>query len=157
MLKCFTFVCCLDGLLKINLSLSRFFIKVNQMNQSIDFVPVIIKSLSGKTANGDVQIKSWSQSERVANAMKVFGLFFGLAIAFVFVPIVHFVMVPTLLILAPILALRSYRRISNVEGGSGTCPECSERLPIEGGKPDWPLKDLCSKCHNGLLIFLRDN
>jgi hypothetical protein len=56
-----------------------------------------------KKSKGKLRIQHWDQQERIARAFKWFGLFFGLAIVCIFIPLLHFILVPSFLIATPIV------------------------------------------------------
>jgi len=54
------------------------------------------------------------------------GLLWGLGLAAVFIPVVHLVLVPGLLLAGPVGAVLVYRRQSRFEPFSSTCPVCGQ-------------------------------
>jgi hypothetical protein len=80
------------------------------------------------------------------------GLFWGLAVVSVLLPVVHFVLVPALLIAGPITALARYRRASGVLGGEGVCPECDALLTVESAADEWPFSEVCETCGAAVRI-----
>lgn len=114
--------------------------------------PVKITGNSGNTSQGEIYIQKWNQGERMRRALMWGAIFWAIAIFCVLIPILHFVLVPTFLILGPIMGYRAYKQESVVLGGIGTCPRCHKELPIEKAKADWPISDLCTSCHNSVKI-----
>ncbi|MBN8550439.1 MAG: hypothetical protein J0M12_14085 [Deltaproteobacteria bacterium] len=105
-----------------------------------------------KESSGTVHIKHWTPQERLLRALKTFAIWFFIALLSVFIPILHFVLVPLALLLAFIFSFMAYGQSSVVLGGSGSCPFCSARLDIVR-KPDrWPLDDICSSCSRHVRI-----
>ncbi len=117
---------------------------------------VRIESLAGAVSHGQVYILEWNRSERLAIAVRTWVLFWLAAIGFIFIPFIHFFLVPLCLVLGPILSFHYYRRSEMCNGGTGACPQCHEEFKIEKGATKWPLSDICEKCHCGVKIFLSE-
>lgn len=118
---------------------------------------VKIQIASMQDTLGEVRIQYWNQRTRLLRASKGFGLALLLAIGAVFIPILHFVLVPLLLLSIPIVAIYFYRQESVVLGGTGQCPKCLQSFTIVRSPNRWPLEDLCECCHEVLKIHLLDH
>jgi hypothetical protein len=101
-----------------------------------------------------LEMIEWSDAERKARALKWGGMCFGAGVVCVIFPLVHFVLVPGLILASPFLALQFYKQESWVKGGEGPCPNCGKTLKIGAGKPKFPLRDLCTECRNEVRIEL---
>lgn len=62
--------------------------------------------------------------ERTSRAVRALATCWGLAVLAVFLPVLHFVLVPSLLVAGPVVALSRLRERCTVRGASGTCPAC---------------------------------
>ncbi len=97
----------------------------------------------------------WTQAQRVQRALKALGLAWGAAIAAVFLPLLHFVLVPALLIAGPVAALVRYREQRSLRGFEGACPACGAALEERRAMP---LRDevaiRCDACGRGLTLRL---
>jgi hypothetical protein len=107
--------------------------------------PVALVAQAGRSI-GQVRIERWDPSARTLRAVTRLGILWGLAVLSVLLPVVHFVLVPALLITGPISALARYRQRSGVLGGEGTCPACSAPLEIAAGADEWPIDEVCKSC-----------
>lgn len=114
-------------------------------------IPVIIKSSHGSKP-GVVKVQRLNQEQRTKRAFKALGISFGLSIASIIVPILHFILVPGFFIAGPIFAYFLYKQKDMVMGGSGTCPGCSKPFSIARGAEVWPLEDVCGLCHEHVTI-----
>lgn len=112
----------------------------------------VVIDANGKTSSGKIRIQYYNREQRIARALKVWGICWGAALVAVFFPIVHFVLVPVLFLTGLIAPIFIYTRESKVLGGEGLCPECRSPLPLEGGSNEWPLSDLCSACRTNVVI-----
>src|SRR5690606_38859356 len=72
------------------------------------------------------------------------------AVIAVLVPLLHWVLVPTLALLGPILALRTFARDRSVCGGSGLCPSCGDALRFGGASRPESFTHACPTCHQSL-------
>lgn len=119
-------------------------------------VAVKIVSSDEKVAHGLVYIQEWTHPQRVKRSIQWGLIFLGIALFCVFIPILHFVLVPLFLLVAPVAAYSTYTREKVVLGGTGHCPKCLEVLPIEKSSVDWPIRDLCTRCQTAVQIFPAD-
>lgn len=91
--------------------------------------------------------------KRVARALKALGTCWGLAIVSVFLPVLHFLLVPGFLIAGPYLALQRLAEKATLFGASGTCPACGHEL---GFKVREPLRDRtslrCTACSREIWL-----
>lgn len=72
----------------------------------------------------------------------------------VLIPILHFFLVPALLIAGPALAYYAYYQERRLAGGEAICPDCSATLKIEKGSAKWPCDEMCTSCRTMLKIDL---
>lgn len=105
-----------------------------------------------KSSSGLVQVKTWSDKERLLNAVKALALWWFLAVLTIFIPIAHFVLVPGCLLLGPIVAAIKYSQRGLVLGGESTCPICGAVFKIASSRERWPLDDVCEGCHRHVRI-----
>ena len=102
-----------------------------------------------------VDVTTASPGQRFARAARSAAVLWAFAVGFVFVPGLHFVLVPTFLILGLIAGLRQLRATEVVAGVHGTCPRCGREQDFTAGNrlaPTWPLD--CPLCHNTLTLTL---
>lgn len=103
-------------------------------------------------SDGEVAVRRWSGMDRTRRAIVALAGFWALAIVSIFIPALHFVLVPAFLLIGPIAAVLLARQKSTVLGGRGVCPACSEPFFIEGGTESWPLQDVCESCRAAVTI-----
>ncbi|MCO6430591.1 MAG: hypothetical protein J5J00_06990 [Deltaproteobacteria bacterium] len=114
---------------------------------------ILVKIYCGqRVAAGEAYLRNWTSPQRKKRAVMMLAKVWGLAVLFVFVPIVHFFAVPILVLLGPILAYASYSQSTVVLGGKGECPSCGEIFEIAKAADRWPLQDICDHCHEHLRI-----
>ena len=102
-----------------------------------------------------VDVTTASPGQRFARAARSAAVLWAFAVGFVFVPGLHFVLVPTFLILGLVAGLRQLRATEVVAGVHGTCPRCGREQDFTAGNrltPIWTLD--CPVCHNTLTLTL---
>lgn len=112
----------------------------------------IAENRNDRSLEGVIQVQSWDKKERILRALKFGGLCWAAALVAVFIPLLHFILVPGFLLGGPILAYLIAGQESRVLGGEGTCPFCLAPLIIAPAALRFPLSDICNKCHNSLNI-----
>jgi hypothetical protein len=91
--------------------------------------------------------------QRAARVLGGLGMFWGLALASVFVPVAHFVLVPTFVVAGIVMAVkraREDRRLVSITGPCARCGAAQEFRP--GGRfVDGRTFD-CPKCHGNVTL-----
>lgn len=115
---------------------------------------VVLRHQSGAETRGVVRIEILEKRERLLRALRLAGLCWLLAIGAVFMPIVHFILVPLLLLAGPIIFFVQWPKTHLLLGGEGICPMCNMKLLIQKGAYRWPQEELCSGCRRNLDVNL---
>lgn len=105
-----------------------------------------------KSSLGIARVETWEQPERLQRALKIGGILFGLAVLSVFLPGLHWILVPSLLLATPIVAWKTYSQESVVMGGGGPCPKCGAEFQLARAKNVFPMNDLCTKCSSNVRV-----
>lgn len=90
--------------------------------------------------------------QRMQLALKKFGIFFGLGIISVFIPVLHFFLVPLFLLLSIVVSIKTYGKefhlvLKKPEG----CLECSKPLK-EDVALDEAMRVKCPHCSANYLL-----
>lgn len=102
-----------------------------------------------------VTVTRQSPGHRVARALKGAAVFWAVAAGCVFLPVLHFVLVPAFLIVGIVAGLRNLRDEEIVSRVHGACPRCGLKQDFAAGNrltPTWTLD--CPACHNSLTLTL---
>ncbi|MBK9293937.1 MAG: hypothetical protein IPM57_05755 [Oligoflexia bacterium] len=110
------------------------------------------EGLTNKT-DGVLNIQLLSQKERLVRALKFGGMCWGAAIFSVFLPILHFFLVPGLLLAGPVVVFIVYKQTKLILSGSGECSSCKESLNIQKSFYRFPLSIVCNKCNNSITCM----
>lgn len=76
----------------------------------------------------------------------------GAAIVAVFIPFLHFFLVPGFLLAGPVVVFVLMGQESVILGGEGTCPHCKADLPIARASHRFPFSDLCTSCQCSVTV-----
>lgn len=104
-------------------------------------------NVSGKdpVATHAVEVRVLGAGARAKRAVGRLLLCWGAALPTVLIPLLHFVLPPTLLIAGVVLGVRAFGQ--RVEGGAGQlpCPKCAAAVSTQG-EFGWPLGLYCASC-----------
>lgn len=84
--------------------------------------------------------------DRVRRAVRSWLGLWGLALAAVFVPLLHFVLVPGLLVLGVVMGLLRLRERGTIVSARGNCPACGAEQTVAVGAP--LLADVAFRCES---------
>lgn len=87
-----------------------------------------IESLTGSSLQFDQDIYTLSLKERSQRAAKMSALFFGLAVFSVFIPMLHFFLVPAFLGLTVYTGYKKIRELYRIDLTTVRCPVCSKHF-----------------------------
>ena len=93
-----------------------------------------------------------SQGERVKRASKALGICWFVAWVCVFVPLLHFFLVPLFLIIGLVLGIFVWMAKAEVLGGEVTCPNCAKVNQLPRDSENWPAQRRCDGCSFILTI-----
>jgi len=95
---------------------------------------------------GYVMVKYFSPPEKMTQALKKLGLFWGIALVSVLIPVFHFVLVPLFFFLGIFFGYRSYKSEGRVLGGETHCPHCKNEVKVKPAELQWPVSEICQNC-----------
>jgi len=94
-----------------------------------------------------------TMAERATRALTGLGACWGLAVLAVFIPVAHFVLVPTLLMAGIVVGVRRLREDHILTHVHGACPRCGLEQDFQksgGSRGRWTLD--CAGCRNQLVL-----
>lgn len=99
-----------------------------------------------------------STGERVARAFAGLGMFWGLALGGLFIPVAHLILVPVFLAAGIIMAIKRSREDRRLAEVRGPCPRCGARQIFKAGGRFAPGKSLdCPACHGTFAVALPEH
>jgi hypothetical protein len=106
----------------------------------------IVTEVDDTKTHGFAIRRDLGKHERLARAGKMFGIFFGVALLTVFIPILHFILPPLFLIAGIVFFWTTYMETGEVLEGEYICPNCKHKMVIPPGAEDWPKEERCGGC-----------
>ena len=102
-----------------------------------------------------VSVRQHGRPERIRRAARAWAGCWGAAIAAVFLPVLHFVLVPALLVGGPLYAMVMMRERITVLGADGDCPACGapQHPRLKAGASE-RMEFRCEACRRALLLRL---
>jgi hypothetical protein len=125
----------------------------------LENIPVSVYSRNNRdlpATPGTISLVKYDKKDISKNTLKTFGMGIAFTFASVFIPILHFILVPSLFIASFVLAIDKSRETKRNQGGSGECPKCHKQFQIQKSKWTDRLVDVCGECHDDLEILIHD-
>ncbi len=98
-------------------------------------------------------VTRFDRGQRTRRAVKALGGFWGAMVVSVFIPIAHFLLVPSFFGIGIYQCLRRLRVQEQVRGVHGACPDCGVEQDFElGSRAAFPQSVQCRSCHRGLTL-----
>lgn len=121
------------------------------MNEMAD-VEVVLSLNAYLRSTERVEVHTLTTSERGISFLKTLGLWWGIALGSVFIPILHLILVPTSLLVGGILSIRRLSLNQQIVAGRALCPQCQKDLVISKAPFAWPKRIQCVGCTELVLI-----
>jgi hypothetical protein len=86
-----------------------------------------------RTSEATARVLDHAKRDRVRRALLGLAACWGAAVAAVFLPVLHFVLVPALLIAGPLLAFARLGERRTITGITGPCPACGGAITLRPG------------------------
>jgi hypothetical protein len=116
-------------------------------------LPAFLSAFGAPPQHARVIVRVPTPGQRLTRAAKALGTFWAVAAGCVFLPVLHFVLVPTFAIVGLVMGaarLRDQQTVTRVHGG---CPRCGREQDFAFGNrlaATWPLD--CPACHTNLQL-----
>lgn len=111
---------------------------------------------SGKEGDATIRIRSFDRSARLKRAAIGLATWWAVALACVFIPVAHFLLVPGFLIFGLFTFVQRVKATAIVVAAHGTCPDCGAEQDLEMLGPWREGQDLsCRHCHRSLHLSAR--
>ncbi len=116
-------------------------------------VPVFLNAFGGEPESGTAVVAEQDPGERLVRALAGLGMFWGLALLGLFIPVAHFILVPTFLTAGLVVAIKRAREDKRLISVRGACPRCSVEQEFKvGGRLTADRTFDCPSCHNHLRL-----
>lgn len=107
---------------------------------------------NGVSAINQLEFEVYGQKERVRRAFKTLGKVWLFALAAVLVPIIHYVLVPLLILTGPVLFFYFLNKKESMLTQKLPCSVCHEKIELEFSKPRLPAELHCKTCRDFLIL-----
>lgn len=104
---------------------------------------------------GYVERRDYPMPERLQRMLKILGLLLAAAVVAVFIPILHFVLVPVLLICALVFGAATWMDRAEILRGEFTCPQCQKLNSLARESENFPRTTRCQHCYFTLRLDLK--
>ncbi len=91
----------------------------------------IVRTNAFKATPLEATVVQCLRGELVSKAIKTLFSFWGIAVLCVFIPVLHFFLVPLFLIIGIFFSIRTLKYKFTIRVGSFLCPECSKHNSIK--------------------------
>ena len=116
-------------------------------------IPATLTAFGAAPAPATATVLSQPPGERLARTAAALGVCWGLALVSLFIPLAHFILVPTFFIAGIAVAGARAREVTRLLGVHGVCPRCGQAQDFEAGGRFTPSRSLdCPKCHTTLTL-----
>jgi hypothetical protein len=111
-------------------------------------VPVLIRirDSAREPVTSALEVENIPFPSRVLTGVGVLLGCWALAVATIFVPLLHFVLVPGFFFAGPVLGWLAAKNTVVVKSTVITCPKCGKETGIEPRSKGWPVGLRCSHC-----------
>jgi hypothetical protein len=107
-----------------------------------------------KATQGFVERRELPFPERLRNTVKITGGLLVAAVIGVFIPFLHFVLVPVLLLCCLIFGVATWLEKAEILRGEYTCPECGKLNSLARESENFPRATRCQHCYLTLNLSL---
>ena len=116
-------------------------------------LPVSLTAFGYPAQRATVVVIEQSSGQRLARALAGLGLFWGLALGGLFIPVAHFVLVPSFLTAGIIVAVKRVREDRRLVLVRGPCPRCAVEQEFKpGGRFVNGRSFGCPRCHGNVSL-----
>lgn len=122
------------------------------MNSNHEFA--ILLRAGGREKSGIALAHLWSLEAQKKRALRGLGLTWGLAVFSVFLPLVHFFLVPAFLLGGPLVFYWLRQQTGRIIKLEADCPFCGKKLALVDSAIDWPLRTVCRACSEQVRVDL---
>ena len=122
------------------------------MTDAVD-IPATLTAFGSTPTPATAVVVIQSPGKRLARTAAGLGVCWGLALAGLFIPVAHFILVPTFLLAGIAVAILRAREDKRLLKVMGVCPRCSVRQEFSvGGRFEAQRSLDCPRCHNTLTL-----
>jgi hypothetical protein len=114
--------------------------------------PLTLTGYHGAPTPATLLVDTFDRSARLRRAFKGLGGFWGAMVVSVFLPVAHFVLVPSFFVVGIWQFVRRLKTVERLRGAHGRCPDCGAEQDFELSSSRFPQSVTCGGCHRGLTL-----
>lgn len=116
---------------------------------------VLLQSNDGSKDSAVLYKLLFDKKDRFIRALKLVGIFWGLAICMIPIPVVHLTILPAFIVAGPIAAVFRFRALEANEHVLGTCPVCNKdiKIAVEANEQP-PMHKYCPACDKPIQVLV---
>jgi hypothetical protein len=116
-------------------------------------LPVSLTAFGSTPRPATASIVEQTPGQRLLRALAGAGMFWAMALAGLFIPIAHFILVPTFFAAGIVMGIKRLREDRRLLGVHGACPRCGleQTFRVGGRFFDGRAFD-CPRCHSALRL-----
>lgn len=115
-------------------------------------IPLELTGQGDHHSTGQAILRQLDDATRWKRALRSAGIVFGIAVACLPIPPLHWFITPTFLIASVVLLVRRLGQGTVIGGGGGPCPQCGKAIELEVQTPHWPLETVCPHCRRSVVM-----
>ncbi len=117
-------------------------------------VPISLTAFGCRPQAATAHVIEQSTGERVGRAFTGLAMFWALALLGLFIPVAHFILVPTFLTAGIVMAVKRSREERRLTLVRGACPRCGKAQAFKAGGRFASGRSLdCPACHGTLTLL----
>jgi hypothetical protein len=117
-------------------------------------IPATLTAFGAPPGSATATVIHQTPPQRLARTFGALGMFWGLALIGLFIPLAHFILVPTFFTAGIVVAVLKAREDQRLVKVCGACPHCGVDQEFEvGGRFTRERSLVCPLCHNILRLF----
>jgi hypothetical protein len=115
----------------------------------------LLNGFTQPPGHGRVTVITFDRPARWRRALKALSKWWGIALLSVFIPVAHFVLVPSFILFGLYQFSQRLGAVQVPADAHGKCPDCGAEQPLElASRWEVPQLVTCRQCHRGLRLTL---
>jgi hypothetical protein len=116
-------------------------------------LPVSLSAFGCEPREATATVVEQTPPERMGRVLTGLGMFWGLALLGLFIPVAHFILVPTFFVAGIVVAVKRSREDRRLLAVCGACPRCGAQQTFKGGGRFASGRTLdCPACHGTFTV-----
>jgi len=115
----------------------------------------VLRGFSDPPGPGHCTVVSFDRRARSRRALRALGKWWGIALLSVFIPVAHFLLVPSFFLFGIFMSVQNLGTSELAKDARGVCPDCGTEQSLDlAAKWRVPQQVTCRNCHRGLVVAL---